>query len=66
MRDGIQPRRPLRLIRAVIVLSLAAAPVVLSSGQAAAQTPAVLGLTKSRVLAVTAAGGARRAVHHSS
>ncbi|HET9600913.1 MAG TPA: hypothetical protein VFP08_04960, partial [Acidimicrobiales bacterium] len=47
MRDGIQPRRPLRLIRSVIVLSLAAAPVVLSSGQAAAQTPAVLGLTKS-------------------
>ena len=38
MRDGIQPRRPLRLIRSVIVLSLAAAPVVLSSGQAAART----------------------------
>ena len=50
MRVGIQPRRPLRLLRAFVALSLATVPVVLSAGPATSQNPALLALRKTVAL----------------
>jgi uncharacterized repeat protein (TIGR01451 family) len=47
MRTGTSPRRPRRLLRAAIALSLAAAPVLVAGGEVSGQGTAVLGLNKS-------------------